>query len=130
MNVNWFYILSRKLKWNDVNFQECALFSFLGIPGSDYINANYIDGYRKQNAYIATQGALPETFGDFWRMMWEQRGATVVMMTKLEERSRVRYLHICVFSSALWNGVYLKLSLKCEDSMLFPVSVRLHCTTI
>ncbi|NWS29482.1 PTPRD phosphatase, partial [Polioptila caerulea] len=61
-----------------------------GIPGSDYINANYIDGYRKQNAYIATQGALPETFGDFWRMMWEQQGATVVMMTKLEERSRVR----------------------------------------
>nr|XP_028567635.1 receptor-type tyrosine-protein phosphatase delta isoform X49 [Podarcis muralis] len=61
-----------------------------GIPGSDYINANYIDGYRKQNAYIATQGALPETFGDFWRMIWEQRGATVVMMTKLEERSRVK----------------------------------------
>nr|XP_056705103.1 receptor-type tyrosine-protein phosphatase delta isoform X10 [Euleptes europaea]XP_056722657.1 receptor-type tyrosine-protein phosphatase delta isoform X10 [Euleptes europaea] len=61
-----------------------------GIPGSDYINANYIDGYRKQNAYVATQGALPETFGDFWRMMWEQRGATVVMMTKLEERSRVK----------------------------------------
>ncbi|XP_077028145.1 receptor-type tyrosine-protein phosphatase delta isoform X30 [Agelaius phoeniceus] len=61
-----------------------------GIPGSDYINANYIDGYRKQNAYIATQGALPETFGDFWRMMWEQQGATVVMMTKLEERSRVK----------------------------------------
>ncbi|XP_033182397.1 receptor-type tyrosine-protein phosphatase delta isoform X14 [Anabas testudineus] len=61
-----------------------------GIPGSDYINANYIDGYRKQNAYIATQGALPETFGEFWRMIWEQRSAIIVMMTKLEERSRVK----------------------------------------
>jgi netrin-G3 ligand len=60
-----------------------------GVPGSDYINANYMDGYRKQNAYIATQGPLPETFGDFWRMVWEQRSTTVVMMTKLEERSRV-----------------------------------------
>ncbi|XP_072560268.1 receptor-type tyrosine-protein phosphatase S-like isoform X5 [Paramormyrops kingsleyae] len=61
-----------------------------GIMGSDYINSNYIDGYRKQNAYIATQGPLPESFGDFWRMVWEQRAATVVMMTRLEEKSRVK----------------------------------------
>ncbi|XP_048851587.1 receptor-type tyrosine-protein phosphatase delta-like isoform X9 [Brienomyrus brachyistius] len=61
-----------------------------GIPGSDYINANYIDGYRRQNAYIATQGSLPETFGEFWRMIWEQHSANIVMMTKLEERSRVK----------------------------------------
>lgn len=61
-----------------------------GVTGSDYINANYMDGYRKQNAYIATQGPLPETFCDFWRMVWEQRTATIVMMTKLEERTRIK----------------------------------------
>uniref|UniRef100_A0A3B3H6S5 protein-tyrosine-phosphatase n=1 Tax=Oryzias latipes TaxID=8090 RepID=A0A3B3H6S5_ORYLA len=61
-----------------------------GILGSDYINANFIDGYRKQNAYIATQGPLSETFGDFWRMVWEQRTASVVMMTRLEEKSRIK----------------------------------------
>ncbi|XP_075997691.1 protein tyrosine phosphatase receptor type Fa isoform X4 [Genypterus blacodes] len=61
-----------------------------GVPGSDYINANYIDGYRKQNAYIATQGPLPETVSDFWRMVWEQRTCTIIMMTRLEEKSRVK----------------------------------------
>ena len=61
-----------------------------GIPGSDYINANYCDGYRKPNAYIATQGPLPETFADFWRIVWEQRSTSIVMMTKLEERTRIK----------------------------------------
>uniref|UniRef100_A0A4W5QKM4 Receptor-type tyrosine-protein phosphatase F n=1 Tax=Hucho hucho TaxID=62062 RepID=A0A4W5QKM4_9TELE len=61
-----------------------------GMFGSDYINANYIDGYRKQNDYIATQGPLPETLSDFWRMVWEQRTNTIVMMTRLEEKSRVK----------------------------------------
>ncbi|XP_076346267.1 tyrosine-protein phosphatase Lar-like isoform X2 [Tachypleus tridentatus] len=61
-----------------------------GILGSDYINSNYCDGYRKQNAYIASQGPLPETFGDFWRMAWEQHSASIVMMTKLEERTRIK----------------------------------------
>nr|XP_018903286.1 PREDICTED: tyrosine-protein phosphatase Lar isoform X3 [Bemisia tabaci] len=61
-----------------------------GVPGSDYINANFCDGYRKNNAYVATQGPLQETFSDFWRMIWELGAATIVMMTRLEERARIK----------------------------------------
>ena len=32
-----------------------VLQSLDGVVGSDYINANFMDGYRQQNAYIATQ---------------------------------------------------------------------------
>ncbi|KAM7354359.1 tyrosine-protein phosphatase Lar isoform 3-T7 [Cochliomyia hominivorax] len=61
-----------------------------GVVGSDYINANYCDGYRKHNAYVATQGPLQETIADFWRMCWELKTSTIVMMTRLEERTRIK----------------------------------------
>lgn len=34
-------------------------------------------------------GPKEETVADFWRMMWEQKVATVVMLTNLKERKEV-----------------------------------------
>ena len=31
---------------------------------SDYINANFVDGYKQKNAFISMQGPLPRTFSD------------------------------------------------------------------
>uniref|UniRef100_A0A8C1HCC1 Tyrosine-protein phosphatase non-receptor type 9 n=1 Tax=Cyprinus carpio carpio TaxID=630221 RepID=A0A8C1HCC1_CYPCA len=60
------------------------------VRTSDYINASFMDGYKRSNAYIATQGPLPKTFGDFWRMVWEQMVLIIVMTTRVVERGRVK----------------------------------------
>ncbi|KAL0271475.1 UNVERIFIED_CONTAM: hypothetical protein PYX00_008556 [Menopon gallinae] len=59
-------------------------------PTSDYINANYVDGYKQKNAFISTQGPLLKTTADFWRMVWEQHCLVIVMTTKVVERGRAK----------------------------------------
>ncbi|KAF4117926.1 hypothetical protein G5714_002479 [Onychostoma macrolepis] len=61
-----------------------------GEQNSDYINANYVDGYHRPNHYIATQGPMQETVIDFWRMVWQENTATIVMVTNLVEVGRVK----------------------------------------
>lgn len=59
-------------------------------PCSDYINASYIPGNNFRREYIATQGPLPGTKDDFWKMVWEQNVHNVVMVTQCVEKGRVK----------------------------------------
>ncbi|XP_029103100.1 tyrosine-protein phosphatase non-receptor type 12-like isoform X1 [Scleropages formosus] len=55
---------------------------------ADYVNANFIKGTRKPEAYIATQGPLPNTVIDFWRMNWEYGVKVIVMACREFEMGR------------------------------------------
>nr|DBA31022.1 TPA: hypothetical protein GDO54_006937 [Pyxicephalus adspersus] len=72
------------------NNNRVKLIADAGVPGSDYINASYVSGYICPNEFIATQGPLAGTVGDFWRMVWETRAKTVVMLTQCFEKGRIR----------------------------------------
>uniref|UniRef100_A0A8D3A1S3 Tyrosine-protein phosphatase non-receptor type 13 n=1 Tax=Scophthalmus maximus TaxID=52904 RepID=A0A8D3A1S3_SCOMX len=63
----------------------------LGKDGG-YINANFINMPVKDESYmyIACQGPLPTTLGDFWQMVWEQKSNVIAMMTQEVEGGKVK----------------------------------------
>ena len=50
-----------------------------------------LKGYREKGAFIATQGPLPGTMNDFWRLVWEKNSACIVMLTQLIENGIVSH---------------------------------------
>lgn len=60
-----------------------------GVEGSDYINANFIE-CSPEKRFIACQAPVPHTISDFWRMVWEQESAVIVMLTSLVENDRIK----------------------------------------
>uniref|UniRef100_A0A8K9VEC0 protein-tyrosine-phosphatase n=1 Tax=Oncorhynchus mykiss TaxID=8022 RepID=A0A8K9VEC0_ONCMY len=60
-----------------------------GEQSSDYINANYVD-VSTTPAGVRQKGPMQETVYDFWRMVWQENTATIVMVTNLVEVGRVK----------------------------------------
>ncbi|XP_058501447.1 receptor-type tyrosine-protein phosphatase eta [Solea solea] len=82
-----------KNRYNNVLPYDCSrvkLSIIHGSPFDDYINANYMPGFNSRKEFIAAQGPLPATVGDFWRMIWEKNVQTLVMLTRCNEQGRVK----------------------------------------
>lgn len=78
-----------------VDYTRVILSSVPGIVGSDYVNANFIKGASGSLAYIASQGPLPHTASDFWRMVIECEVQVIVMACNEEESGKV--VSLCHF---------------------------------
>ncbi|XP_029411171.1 tyrosine-protein phosphatase non-receptor type 13 isoform X6 [Nannospalax galili] len=63
----------------------------LGDEGG-YINASFIriPVGTEEFVYIACQGPLPTTVGDFWQMVWEQNSTVIAMMTQEVEGEKIK----------------------------------------
>uniref|UniRef100_A0AAQ5YP35 protein-tyrosine-phosphatase n=1 Tax=Amphiprion ocellaris TaxID=80972 RepID=A0AAQ5YP35_AMPOC len=59
-----------------------------GDSDSDYINANYVDVSITQEFTLLERST--ETVYDFWRMVWQENTAAIVMVTNLVEVGRVK----------------------------------------
>uniref|UniRef100_A0A7N6A887 protein-tyrosine-phosphatase n=1 Tax=Anabas testudineus TaxID=64144 RepID=A0A7N6A887_ANATE len=79
---------NRVLQIIPYDFNRVILSVKRGQEFTDYINASFIDGYRQKDYFIATQGPLSHTVEDFWRMVWEWRCHSIVMLTELKEREQ------------------------------------------
>ncbi|XP_064476699.1 receptor-type tyrosine-protein phosphatase S-like [Ornithodoros turicata] len=61
---------------------------YLSVPPdsgrTDYINAVYVDGFKRRNAFLVTQFPLPDTIGDFWQMVATSNARAIVTLDKLD----------------------------------------------
>ncbi len=83
-----------KNRYRDISPYDSTRVVLRECPSGDYINANHvrmtIPGSGIINRYIATQGPLASTCGDFWHMTWESQADLVIMLTTIVERGRVK----------------------------------------
>ncbi|XP_063219450.1 tyrosine-protein phosphatase non-receptor type 12-like [Bacillus rossius redtenbacheri] len=81
----------KKNRYKDIlpfDSSRVKLTEYVGVPGSNYINANFIRGASGSPAYIASQGPLPHTVNDFWRMVVEWDVHVIVMACSVEEAGK------------------------------------------
>ncbi|KAJ1213387.1 hypothetical protein NDU88_001024 [Pleurodeles waltl] len=96
-----------------------------GVPDSDYINASFINGYQEKNKFIAAQGPKEETVNDFWRMIWEQNTATIVMVTNLKERKECKCAQYWP-DQGCWTYGNIRVSVE-DMTVLVDYTIRKFC---
>uniref|UniRef100_A0A672LV46 Receptor-type tyrosine-protein phosphatase epsilon n=1 Tax=Sinocyclocheilus grahami TaxID=75366 RepID=A0A672LV46_SINGR len=113
---------NRVLQIIPYDFNRVILSMKRGQEFTDYINASFIDGYRQKDYFIATQAPLAHTVQDFWRMVWEWKCHSIVMLTELKEREQEKCVRYWPAEGSVSFGEYV-LELK-RDTLCETFSIR------
>nr|XP_020765701.1 receptor-type tyrosine-protein phosphatase C isoform X1 [Odocoileus virginianus texanus]XP_020765702.1 receptor-type tyrosine-protein phosphatase C isoform X1 [Odocoileus virginianus texanus]XP_020765703.1 receptor-type tyrosine-protein phosphatase C isoform X1 [Odocoileus virginianus texanus] len=110
------------------DYNRVELSDVSGDPGSNYINASYIDGFKEPRKYIAAQGPRDETVDDFWRMIWEQKATVIVMVTRCEEGNKnkcAEYWPSLEEGSRVYGDVIVEINehKRCPDYIIQKLTV-------
>jgi protein tyrosine phosphatase len=70
----------------EIKLQADGLLSQASIRTMNRINVD-LDCNRQ---YISTQGPLPTTFNNFWKLIWDENSFVIVMLTQEMEMNKVR----------------------------------------
>ncbi|TKR87984.1 hypothetical protein L596_012298 [Steinernema carpocapsae] len=57
-------------------------------PDSDYIHANWIQDMGPSTRFICTQGPVADTMSDFFRMVWQEKPKSILMLCRVEENGK------------------------------------------
>lgn len=73
-----------KNRYQDV---YCVDESRVALAGGehDYVHANWVDVQPGDRRYICTQGPMAGTVDDFWRMVWQEKCRSIVMLCNVVE---------------------------------------------
>jgi len=92
--------------------------------GSDYINANCIKDHAGNFCYIASQGPMPYTVDDFWRMIWQYKVKVIIMACKEVEMGKPRCQRYWppMKEEATFNTIKVKM----ENELQFSHNIKLR----
>ncbi|KAH3916612.1 hypothetical protein HBI56_047990 [Parastagonospora nodorum] len=114
-----------KNRYNNIWPYEHSRVKIQGVDeGScDYVNANHVQAAYSNKRYIATQGPIPATFKDFWKVVWQQDVRVIVMLTAEQEGGQIKAHNY--WSDKHYGHLHLN-PLGEHKASLEPAKIRSH----
>nr|XP_022311487.1 receptor-type tyrosine-protein phosphatase mu-like isoform X2 [Crassostrea virginica] len=82
---------------------------------SEYINASFIKNINGDTSYIASQAPMPNTYSEFWQMVWQEDVCVIALVLTIEEDTREKSKQYWPDNSTMNQGIFA-IQLKSEKT--------------